>query len=63
MEKERRFLLTMGEIQRHKVLTELLEGKIKAADASELLGLIYVHISRLKKKMKVCGIESLLKRL
>ncbi|MBU1599970.1 ISNCY family transposase [bacterium] len=62
MDQSRRFLLTMGEIQRHKVLTELLEGKIKATEVSELLGLSYVHISRLKKKMKECGIEGLLKR-
>lgn len=57
-----KFLVTMADIKRHKVLGELLEGKIKATEAARLLGLSPVHISRLKKRMKEEGIEGLMRR-
>ena len=62
MDKERRFPLTLEEIQRHKVLTELLERKISATRVSEVLGLSYVHISRLKKRMKEMGLEGIMRK-
>jgi len=62
MDKERRFPVTLKEMQKHKVLMELLEGSINATRASELLGLSYVHISRLKKKMKEMGLEGIMRK-
>jgi len=58
-QKSLKEVITMGEIQRYRVLTDLLEKKIRAKDTSKLLGLSYVHISRLKIWLKEEGIDGL----
>ena len=60
---ERRFSVTMGDIQKYKVIEEVLEKKIKATEAARLLDLRYVHTLRLKKKVKEEGIEVLMRRI
>ncbi len=60
--KEQKVLVTMKDIQRHKVLNDLLEKKLNGSQAAELLGLSYVHISRLKKKVLNGGLEAILRK-
>ena len=60
MEK-RRFLITMKDIQRYRVLKDVIEKRLKATQASQILGLSYVHISRLKQKVLKNGLPGLLR--
>jgi len=55
-------LVTMRDIQRYKVLTEVIEKKLTARNASELLSLSYRHTLRLKDKVKTEGFEGLLRK-
>ena len=57
--KEQKLLVTMKDIQRHKVLKDLIDKKITGSQASELLDLSYVHISRLKNKLLKGGFENI----
>lgn len=55
------FIVTMKDLQRYKVLKDVLDKKLKGSEAALALGLSYVHISRLKKKVKIKGLEGLLR--
>lgn len=57
-----KILVAMGDIQKYKVLTEVLDKKLTARVASELLDLSYRHILRLKDKVKTEGFEGLLRK-
>lgn len=59
---EQKILVTMKDIQRFKIITEVLEKKLKGTQASELLGISYIHFLRLKKKVDIYGIEGLLRK-
>jgi hypothetical protein len=58
---ERRFSVTMRDITRYRILMDCLEKKIKATQASQLLGLSYIHTLRLKKKVAQSGLDGLLR--
>lgn len=60
--KEQKLLVTMKDIQRHKVLKDLIEKKLDGSQASDLLNLSYVHVSRLKNKLLKGGFESILRK-
>ena len=60
--KEQKLLVTMKDIQRHKVLKDLIDKKIDGSQASELLNLSYVHVSRLKNKLLKGGFENILRK-
>ncbi|MEW6213977.1 MAG: ISNCY family transposase, partial [Nitrospirota bacterium] len=57
-----KLVVTMRDIQKYKVLTEVIEKKLTAIEASELLSLSYRHTIRLKDKVKTEGFEGLLRR-
>lgn len=57
-----KLLVTMKDIQRYKVLKEVLEKKLKGVEAASILGLTPVHISRLKAKLLVGGFEEILRK-
>lgn len=58
----RKVVVTMSDIQRYKVLTEVIEKKLTAGEASGLLSLSYRHTLRLKHKVKDEGLEGLLRK-
>jgi len=60
--KERKLLVTMKDVQKHKVLKDVIEKKLKGVEAAEILNLHPVHISRLKKKLIRGGFEALLRK-
>jgi hypothetical protein len=60
--KERTLGVTMRDIQRYKVLSDLLEKKLTGVQAAQLLGLSSVHVSRLKQKLCQGGFEALLRK-
>jgi len=55
-------LVTMRDIQRYRVLQEVIEKKLKGMDAADILGLTPVHISRLKAKLLKEGFEGILRK-
>ena len=57
-----RLLVTMNDIQRYKVITEIMEKEITAKDASDVLSLSYRHTLRLKDKVRDFGFEALLRK-
>lgn len=59
---ERRELITMKEVQRYKILQDVIDKRIKGVEAAKILGLSYVHISRIKTKLLKGGFESILKK-
>ena len=59
--KEPKVLVTMKDIQRYRIIKDVLEKKLKAVEASQLLGLCYIHTLRLKNKVKEHGLSSLLR--
>jgi len=59
---ERKVLVTMKDIQKYKVLTDVIEKKIKGNLAAKILGISYVHVSRLKKKFITYGFEGILRK-
>lgn len=59
--KELKVLVTMKDIQRHRIIKDCLEKKLKAIEASQVLGLSYIHLLRLKKKVKEHGFKGLLR--
>lgn len=61
MEKERKLLVTMKDIKRYKILKELIDKKLTGSEAALLLGISYVHVSRLKKKLNAGGLEAILR--
>lgn len=58
---ERRFLLTMEHLKRHKILTDCIEGRMTMKQAAVLLGISYRQVLRLKKRLIASGIEGLLR--
>ncbi len=60
--KEPKVLVTMKDIQRYKIIKDVLEKRFKGVEASEILGITPVHFSRLKKKVKLTGINGLLRK-
>ena len=58
--QKRKLLVTMKDIQRYRILKDVIEKKLRASQAAELLKLSYVHISRLKKRVLNNGLEGLL---
>lgn len=58
---ERKFLLTMKHVTRFRVIKDVLEKKLTAIQASQVLGLSYTHLLRLKKKVAQIGIAGLLR--
>jgi len=59
--KEERFIVTMRDIQRYRILKDCLEKRIKATQASHILGLSYIHTLRLKKRVLREGLTGLLR--
>ena len=57
-----KLLVTMKDIQRHKLLKDVLEKKLKGVQAAELLNLTPQHISRLKTKLIKGGFEAILRQ-
>ena len=53
----------MKDIQRYKVLKDVIEKKLRGTEAAQLLNLTIVHISRLKKRLLNEGFEGLLRRV
>jgi hypothetical protein len=60
--KEERLLVTMKDIQRYKVLNDVVEKKLKGTEAAGLLNLTPVHISRLKARLLKEGLEGLIRK-
>lgn len=60
---EPKVLVTMKDIQRYKLIKDVLEKRFKGVQASEILGLSYIHFLRLKKKVKLAGINGLLRKI
>ena len=60
--KEQRLIVTMKDMQRYKVLQEVVEKKLKGAEAAELLQITPVHVSRLKTKLSKEGFEGILRK-
>jgi len=56
-------MVTMKDIQRYKILTEVIENKLTTREASALLGMSYRHTLRLKHKLKLGGLEEILRKL
>jgi len=59
--KEPKVLVTMRDIQRHRILKDVIEKKLKAIQASVILGLSYIHTLRLKEKVAQAGLKGLLR--
>lgn len=59
---EPKISVTMKDIQRNKIISEVLEKKLMGIQASQILGITPVHFSRLKKKVKLYGIRGLLRK-
>jgi hypothetical protein len=59
--KEPKILVTMRDIQRYRILKDVIEKKVKAVQASLILGLSYIHTLRLKQKVAQAGLKGLLR--
>ena len=59
--KEPKVLVTMKDVQRYQVIKNVLEKKLKAIQASQILRLSYIHLLRLKKKVKEAGFKGILR--
>jgi hypothetical protein len=57
-----KLLVTMKDIQRYKVLKDVVDKKLKGVEAAELLNLTPVHVSRLKNKLLNGGFEEILRK-
>lgn len=57
-----KFEVKMRDIQRYRVITDVLEKRLTTRDASEILGLSRRHIFRLKTKVKKDGFRALLRK-
>lgn len=60
--KEQKLLVAMKDLQRHKILKDVIEKKLKGVEAACILNLTPVHISRLKIKLLKEGFEGLLRK-
>lgn len=59
----RKPFITIKDFHRYKVLQDVIDKKLKGDEASEILGLSYVHISRLKAKLVKGGFENILRKI
>ena len=59
---KQKLLVTMQDIQRHKVLKDVIEKKLTGVEAAQILNLTSVHISRLKKRLIAGGFENMLRK-
>jgi len=57
-----KLVVTMKDIQRYKVLKEVLEKKLKGVEAASILGLSPVHVSRLRARILRGGFEGILRK-
>jgi hypothetical protein len=60
--KEKRVLVTVEDIQRYKVLNDVVAKKLKGIEAAQILNLSTVHISRLKQRLLKDSLEGLLRK-
>lgn len=60
--KQNKLLVTMKDIQRFKVLKDVIEKKLKGVQAAEILKLSPVHVSRLKTRLTQGGFEAMLRQ-
>ena len=60
--KQTKLLVTMKDVQRFKVLKDVIEKKLKGVEAAEILKLTSVHVSRLKTKLSKGGFEACLRQ-
>jgi len=58
--KEKR-IFTVEDMQRYKIVQDVLDKKLKLTEASELLGLSYRQSLRVKEKVKSAGLEAFLR--
>src|SRR3990172_2902887 len=58
-----KIVVTMDDIKRYKVITEVIEKRLTLRDASELLFLSYRHAIRIKQKVKDSGLEGILRKI
>lgn len=58
---EPRYIVTMKDIQKYKVLKDVLDKKIKGIQAALILGVHPVHICRLKQRLLKEGFQGLLR--
>ena len=59
--KEPKVLVTMKDIQRYRIIKDVLDKRLKAISASQILSLSYIHLLRLKKKVKEHGFRGILR--
>jgi len=53
--------LTMKDVKKYEILKQVIAKQLKGTEAAVLLGYHSVHISRLKKKVAVSGIQGILR--
>ena len=59
---KQKLLVTMKDVQRHKVLKDVIDKKLTGVEAAQLLNLTPIHISRLKQRLLKGGFEAILRR-
>ena len=60
--KEKKVLVTVKDMQRYKVLNDVVDKKLKGTEAAQILNLSTVHISRLKQRFLKDGLGGLLRK-
>src|SRR4030042_2197191 len=60
--KGQKLLVTMKDMQRYKILRDVIDKRLKGIEAASVLNLTPVHISRLKKKLLEHGFEAILRK-
>lgn len=60
--KSSKIIVTMKDIQRYKILQDVVEKRITGIVAARIPGITNVHISRLKKRLSTGGFKSLLRK-
>jgi hypothetical protein len=58
---EPHYIVTMKDIQKHRVLKDVLDKKIKGIQAALILGIHPVHVCRLKQRLLEGGFQGLLR--
>lgn len=57
-----RLVVTMKDMQRYKVLQEVIGKKLKGTEAAEILKITPIHVSRLKTRLSKEGFEGILRK-
>lgn len=60
--KEQKLLVTMKDIQRYKILQDVIAKKLKGTQAAQILSIHPVHLSRLKTKLLRGGFEAMIRQ-